>query len=193
MADHAIDRVAGELLHVAEHDHRENRGDEQRGQRSADESERTTPRGFALTGQIHDGSGEHKHDRQQDDGDCGCEGRAVFRGFWRFGLSLVFGGGDRHPLGGEFAEDRAGDDYGWDGYEQAECQGDAKVGVQCADCGERAGVRRHERVQGGKACEGRNAQQHNRCLGAAGCEEHHRNENDYADFEEHGNADDERD
>ena len=48
-------------------------------------------------------------------------------------------------------------------------------------------------MQGGQACEGWNAQQYDRSFGAAGGEEHHRNENDHADFEEHRNADDERD
>ena len=137
--------------------------------------------------------GEHKHDRQQDDGDCGSERRAVFRGFRGFCLSSVFWGRDRHPLGGELAEQRAGDDHGRNGDDQAERQGDAKVCVQCADGGQRAGVRRHECVQGGQACEGWNAQQYDRSFGAAGGEEHHRNENDHADFEEHRNADDERD
>ena len=193
LSDHAVDGVAGELLHVAKGDHGEDGGDEQCHERGAEERDHTAPGGGVLTGQIHDGRGEHQHDRQQDHGQGGAEGRAILRGLRSFGLSLVLRSCDRNPLGGEPAEQRAGDDDGRDGHDQAEGQGDAEVRVQRADGGQRTGVRRHEGVQRGQAGEGRDAEQHHRGLGTTGGEQHHRYEDDHADLEEHRDAHDERD
>ena len=56
------------------------------------------------------------------------------------------------------------------------------------DCGERAGVWRNKSVQGGETGECGNGDKHDRHFRAACGEQYDWNQNDYADFEEHGNA-----
>ena len=82
---------------------------------------------------------------------------------------------------------------GRDRDEQAQGEGEAEVGAQVADRGDRAGVRRHEAVHGREAGERRDADGDQRDLGAAGDQVDHRHQHDQADLEEHRQADDRAD
>ena len=193
LADLAVDEFTGAVLHEAEQDHRDDGGDEQRGQRGADEHDHAAPQGFRLTGQIDHGGGEHEHDRQQDHGQGLREGGALRGVLLGVLFGFLLGSLDRDPLGHEAPHQRAGDDDGRDGDQQAKAKRDAEVRVERRNRDERPGVRRHEGVQRGQAGKGGDAEQHDRHLGAAGGEEHHGDQDDDADLEEHGDADDKGD
>jgi hypothetical protein len=109
-------------------------------------------------------------------------------------------GREQHVPGGQVdipaddrAVDRAGQDHGRDGDQQAEGQGQAKVGLQGRDRQQRAGVRRHEAVQHGETGEGRDADLEQGEPGAGGHQQDDGHEQDHADLEEQRDADQRRD
>ena len=92
-----------------------------------------------------------------------------------------------------FPNSGPGDDDRRDRDGHAERQGDAEVGVEQADRGQRAGVRRHEAVHRGKACQRRDSDGDQRQLRAPGDQVDHRHQQHQADLEEHRQADDRAD
>ena len=103
-------------------------------------------------------------------------------------------GTSRHdPASGELAEQWSRHDDGRNRDGDAQRQGDAEVRAEQIDRGERSGVRRHQAVHGGKACERGDSDRDQRQLRALGDQVDDRHQQHQADLEEHRQADDRAD
>ena len=140
---------------------------------------------------LHDGAQEHEHHGQQDDeyGRDEVGARTVVG----LGGAQRLGGLDRHPAGHEPGRERAGDDDGRHGDEQAQPEGHPEVRADGVDGDERSGMRGHEAVKGGQAGQGGDADQDERPAGAPRDDHDDGDEQDDADLEEERDAHDEGD
>ncbi|MNI22311.1 hypothetical protein D3C73_758630 [compost metagenome] len=189
-----LHHLAGtDALLVAEGIQRQQQGQQQRRDRVTDQVHEGAE--DVAIGQHHVGKGleQHQEHRQQHGHQRDAEARQFSR--IRFARQLIHQLLVRmtgNVLGNERTEDRASDDGGWQRNDQAVQNGLADVGTEHADGQQRTRVRRHQAVYRGQTGQQRDTDLDDRHASATGHDEHQRNQQHEADFEEQRNADQER-